>query len=98
MRKSDATTTDRSRSGADQMDRNMNSQEKGETSTSVDDQVHEKLDRNDSDHTLSRKEFELSRLLIRIRRGEAGYDAAEKFCHRNNASTPDTESAPRPES
>ncbi|MEY2606467.1 MAG: hypothetical protein QOH31_4289 [Verrucomicrobiota bacterium] len=40
---------------------------------------------------VQRRRDRLARLLIRIRRGEAGYDVAKKFLHENEGLPPTTE-------
>jgi hypothetical protein len=48
--------------------------------------AQEKFHVQDSDVVRRRKQIELARLLAKIRRGEAGYDAIDKFFHKRNGS------------
>ena len=45
----------------------------------------------EAEHDVQRGRAALARLLIKIRRGEAGYDLVKKFLHENKGLPPETE-------
>ena len=50
-----------------------------------------KLPPQEDDLVVQRRRDDLARLLIKIRRGEAGYDLVKKFLHQNKGSPPETQ-------
>jgi hypothetical protein len=53
--------------------------------------LHEKLRPQGYDLVVHRRRNDLARLLIKIRRGEAGYDLVKMFLHENKGLPPETE-------
>ena len=52
--------------------------------------AHKKLGLEGDDLVVQRRRDDLARLLIKIRRGEAGYDLAKKFLDENKGLPPET--------
>jgi len=52
--------------------------------------AHKKLQPERDDLVVQRRRDELARLLIKIRRGEAGYDLVKKFLDENKGLPPET--------
>ena len=52
---------------------------------------HNKLRPEGHDLAVRRRRDDLARLLIKIRRGEAGYDLVKKFLHENKGLPPETQ-------
>jgi Ni,Fe-hydrogenase III large subunit len=53
--------------------------------------AHKKLPPQGYDLVVQRRRDDLARLLIKIRRGEAGYDLVKKFLHENKELPPETQ-------
>jgi hypothetical protein len=53
--------------------------------------AHKKLRPQGRDLVVQRRRDDLARLLIKIRRGQAGYDLVKKFLHENKGLPPETE-------
>jgi hypothetical protein len=53
--------------------------------------AHKKVPPQGYDLDVQRRRDDLARLLIKIRRGEAGYDLVKKFLHDNKGLPPETE-------
>jgi hypothetical protein len=53
--------------------------------------AHKKLPPQGYDLVVQRRRDDLARLLIKIRRGEAGYDLVKKFLHENQGLPPEKE-------
>jgi len=53
--------------------------------------AHKKLRPHGYDLVVQRRRDDLARLLIKIRRGEAGYDLVKMFLHENKGLPPETE-------
>jgi hypothetical protein len=55
--------------------------------------AHKKLRPQEDDLVVQHGRDDLARLLIKIRRGETGYDLAMKFLHENKGLPPETEAS-----
>ena len=53
--------------------------------------AHKKLQPQEDDLVVQHVRDALARLLIKVRRGEAGYDLVKKFLHENKGLPPETE-------
>jgi len=53
--------------------------------------AHKKVPPQGYDLDVQRRRDDLARLLIKIRRGEAGYDLVKKFLHENKGLPPETQ-------